>query len=132
MKTRRSHISDGIKKTLLLFAVIFNNTFYQMGELFYVDRENIVTCISVAREQLAKHVPAKKNSWPAIGKGLSIARQRTCKQLSAGCVTKISDVCCLATSNNIRSLRDNFHYCTLTVFTEPLPRNTLNKSVTIY
>jgi hypothetical protein len=38
---------------------------------------NIVTSISVAREQLGKHVPAKKNSWSTIGKGLSIARQRT-------------------------------------------------------
>jgi hypothetical protein len=35
----------------------------------------IVTCISVAREQLGKYVAAKKNSWPTIGKGLSIARQ---------------------------------------------------------
>jgi hypothetical protein len=39
-----------------------------MGELFYVDRENIVTCISIAREQLGKHLPAKKNSWLTIGK----------------------------------------------------------------
>jgi hypothetical protein len=30
--------------------------------------DNIVTCISVAREQLGKHVPAKTNSWPTIGK----------------------------------------------------------------
>jgi hypothetical protein len=36
---------------------------------------HIVTFISVAREQLGKHIPVKKNSWPAIGKGLSIARQ---------------------------------------------------------
>jgi hypothetical protein len=40
------------------------------------------TC--VAKEQLRKHVPAKKNSWSTIGKGLSIARQRAvnkfCKQ----------------------------------------------------
>jgi hypothetical protein len=34
----------------------------------------IVTCICVAREQLGKHVPAKKNSWPTTGKGLSMAR----------------------------------------------------------
>jgi hypothetical protein len=39
-------------------------------------KDDIVTCISIAREQLGKHVPAKKNSWPTIGKGLSIARQR--------------------------------------------------------
>jgi hypothetical protein len=32
-----------------------------------------VIYISVARKQLGKHVPAKKNSWPTIGKGLSIA-----------------------------------------------------------
>jgi hypothetical protein len=37
---------------------------------------NIVISVSVAREQVGKHVPAKKNSWPTIGKGLSIARQR--------------------------------------------------------
>jgi hypothetical protein len=36
----------------------------------------IVTCISVASEQLGKHVPENKNSWQTIGKGLSIARQR--------------------------------------------------------
>jgi hypothetical protein len=54
----------------------------------------IVTCISVAREQLGKHVPAKKNSWPTIGKGLSIARQRTCEQPPAGCFTTISDFYC--------------------------------------
>jgi hypothetical protein len=36
----------------------------------------IVTCISVAREQLGKHLPAKKNCWPTIGKVLSIDRQR--------------------------------------------------------
>jgi hypothetical protein len=53
-----------------------------------------VTCIAVAREQLGKHVPAKKKSWPTTGKGLSIARQQTCKQPSAGCVTTISDVYC--------------------------------------
>jgi hypothetical protein len=38
---------------------------------------NIVTCISFAREQLGKHVPAKKNSWPKIDKGLSVTRQRS-------------------------------------------------------
>jgi hypothetical protein len=32
--------------------------------------------MSVAREPVGKHVPAKKNSWRTIGKGLSIARQR--------------------------------------------------------
>jgi hypothetical protein len=39
---------------------------------------HIVTCrcISDAREQIGKHVPAKKNSWPTKGKGISIARQR--------------------------------------------------------
>jgi hypothetical protein len=36
----------------------------------------IVTCISVAREQLGKQVQPKKHSWPVIGKGTSIARQR--------------------------------------------------------
>jgi hypothetical protein len=36
----------------------------------------IATCISVAREQLSKHVPAKKYSWPTTGKGISIAKQR--------------------------------------------------------
>jgi hypothetical protein len=39
--------------------------------------------------------------------------------------------CCLATSYNIRPLRHIFHCCTLKVFTEPLPRNALSKSVTI-
>jgi hypothetical protein len=34
---------------------------------------NTVTYISIAREQLGKHVPVKKNSWPTIGK---VARQR--------------------------------------------------------
>jgi hypothetical protein len=53
-----------------------------------------VTCITVAREQLSKHVLAKKISWPTIGKGLSIARQRTYKQPSAARVTTISDVYC--------------------------------------
>jgi hypothetical protein len=37
-----------------------------------MNRENIVTCISVARKQLGKHVPVKKNSWPTTRKGLSI------------------------------------------------------------
>jgi hypothetical protein len=41
----------------------------------------IVTCISVAREELGKHVPEKKNSWPTRGKGLSIARQRAVNKL---------------------------------------------------
>jgi hypothetical protein len=36
----------------------------------------------VAREQLGKQVPAKKNSWPTIGKVLSIARQRSGKHAS--------------------------------------------------
>jgi hypothetical protein len=27
-----------------------------------------VTCISVAREQLGKHIPVRKNSWLIIGK----------------------------------------------------------------
>jgi hypothetical protein len=36
----------------------------------------IVTCISVARKQLGKHILVKKNSWPKIDKGLSIAKQR--------------------------------------------------------
>jgi hypothetical protein len=39
--------------------------------------------------------------------------------------------CCLARRNNIRPLRHIFHCCTLTVFTEPLPRNALSNSVTI-
>jgi hypothetical protein len=39
-------------------------------------RKYILIYISVAREQLGKHVPAKKNSWPTIGKWLSIASQR--------------------------------------------------------
>jgi hypothetical protein len=38
--------------------------------------ENTVTSKSIGREQLGKHVPAKKNSWPTIGKEISIARQR--------------------------------------------------------
>jgi hypothetical protein len=37
----------------------------------------VVTCVSVAKEQLGKHVSAKKNSWPTLGKGFSIVRQRT-------------------------------------------------------
>jgi hypothetical protein len=40
-----------------------------------------VTCISVVREQLGKHVPTKKNSWPTIGEGLSIVRQRAVNNL---------------------------------------------------
>jgi hypothetical protein len=36
----------------------------------------VVTFIFVAREQLGKDAPAKKNSWPTIRNGLSIARQR--------------------------------------------------------
>jgi hypothetical protein len=31
-----------------------------------------VTCISIAREQLGKHIPAKKNSWQTIGKGFPL------------------------------------------------------------
>jgi hypothetical protein len=42
----------------------------------------VVTCIFVAWEQLGKHVPVKKNSWPTIGKGLSIARQREVNKFS--------------------------------------------------
>jgi hypothetical protein len=38
---------------------------------------SIVTCISVAREQLGKHLPAKTNSWSEVDKELSVARQRT-------------------------------------------------------
>jgi hypothetical protein len=37
---------------------------------------NIVTCISVVREKLGKNAPEEKNSWPTIGKGIPIARQR--------------------------------------------------------
>jgi hypothetical protein len=55
---------------------------------------HIVTCISVAREQQGKHIAAKKNSWPKTGKGLSIVKQRACKQPSGGCLTTISDVDC--------------------------------------
>jgi hypothetical protein len=51
---------------------------------------NIITCMSVAREQLGKHVPERKNSWPTTGKELSIAKQRTCKQTSVGRVTTSS------------------------------------------
>jgi hypothetical protein len=47
--------------------------YIEIKTLFY---EYIVTCISVAREQVGTHVPAKKNFWSTIGKGLSIARQR--------------------------------------------------------
>jgi hypothetical protein len=31
-----------------------------------------VACISVAREQLDKHIPAKTNSWPTIGKAFPL------------------------------------------------------------
>jgi hypothetical protein len=37
--------------------------------------KDTVTCVSVAREQIGKHVTAKINSLPPTGKGISIARQ---------------------------------------------------------
>jgi hypothetical protein len=33
---------------------------------FHTQQTNIITCISIAREQLGKHVAAKNNSWPII------------------------------------------------------------------
>jgi hypothetical protein len=39
--------------------------------------DNIVTCISVAREQLGKHIPTKTNYWQR--QSGSITRQRNCK-----------------------------------------------------
>jgi hypothetical protein len=65
---------------------------------------HIVTCISVAREQLGKHVPAKKNSWPTIGKLLFIARQRAVNKFRQQCRPCLLCVPCRA---HIRSSEDS-------------------------
>jgi hypothetical protein len=72
------------------------DTYRMRGEMIFRSYKKfvktIVTCISVTREQLGKHVPVKKNSWPTIGKEISIARQRTGKLFLTGCVRTMADV----------------------------------------
>jgi hypothetical protein len=64
--------SVGNRRSIVMMSYCGNNFLAMKGFIFW----DIVTCISVAREQLGTYVPPKKNSWPTIGKGLSIARQR--------------------------------------------------------
>jgi hypothetical protein len=62
--------SGNVKPQFRSNSILFNSlTLFQMWQDQGVLRvDDIVTCISVAREQLGKQVPAKKNSWPRIGK----------------------------------------------------------------
>jgi hypothetical protein len=52
------------------------------------------------------------NNRPTIGKGFSITRQRTCKQTSAVCVTKVSDVS-IARQRAVKKFRQQQRPCFL-------------------
>jgi hypothetical protein len=82
--TKMGRTSDSLDTYRIRGEIIFRS-YKEFIKIF-------VVCISVAMEQLGKHIIAKKNSRPTISKGISIARQWICKQPSAGCVTTISDV----------------------------------------
>jgi hypothetical protein len=65
---RRPHCLIPEMMFMIIILMMIINTRIFLGKQRKAIENDIVTCISVAREQLGKHVPAKTNTWPTIGK----------------------------------------------------------------